>query len=246
MTLKFNNILLAFSIITFTIFSGCTQEEDKIQILEEILKDYHEKHTYSKEDFFVCSDMAIDVWNILETKGINAEIAIGNVDVPIDSIDQINHAWVMAEVAPNQWLALEVTGGYIVYYEDNPNYYRGYFFDTPREFKKYLELVRKYNEKVEKIVMLQNQYEKLYNEYIYEYNKLEKLIERFEKICCEESVSYGMVSICIDLYAEIAEQKSKVSELEGKCEQMVQIIESEEQELENIKTQLIELLRRSI
>jgi hypothetical protein len=77
-----------------------------IRVLQDIVKGYHATHTYSKSDFYVCADMTLDVWNMVETKGINARIAVGNVENPHADWKQFNHAWVMAEVSPNSWLAL--------------------------------------------------------------------------------------------------------------------------------------------
>jgi hypothetical protein len=107
-----------------------TEEEKNVGIVTDIVKDYYKTHTYSKYNLFVCADMAIEVWNMVETQRINAEIAVGNVDNPNANWTEYNHAWVLSEVSPDRWLALEPTGGYIVYSEDNENYYSGYFFNT--------------------------------------------------------------------------------------------------------------------
>jgi len=101
--------------------------------------DYHKIHTYSKYDLFVCSDMAIDVWNIVETQGINAKIQVGNVDDPNAKPENYNHAWVLAEVEPFSYVALETTGGYLVWGSENNNYFQGYSFDNPKELKDYLD-----------------------------------------------------------------------------------------------------------
>jgi len=54
--------------------------------------------------------MAVDVWNMVKTKGINARIAAGNIDKPHADWKEFNHAWVVAEAAPRKWIALETTG----------------------------------------------------------------------------------------------------------------------------------------
>ena len=44
--------------------AGDTPEETAVNIVEQ----YHQTHTYSMTDLFVCADMAMDVWNMnLET-----------------------------------------------------------------------------------------------------------------------------------------------------------------------------------
>ena len=108
---------------------------ERVAILSQIVSDYCRSHTYSKEDWFVCTDMACDLWNMVKTKGIPARIQIGNVQSDIDSLSAANHAWVLAEASPGKWVALEATAGRLVYADENPRYYRGWSFDNPRKFK---------------------------------------------------------------------------------------------------------------
>ncbi len=115
---------------------------------EKIVKYYHETHVYSQYDFFVCSDMASEVWNMLKAQGINAVIVVGNKDAAIGDILQSKHAWVLAEVAPGEYLALETTGGYVVPESENALYYRGWSFDSPAKLKANNQLVREYNVRV--------------------------------------------------------------------------------------------------
>ena len=89
---------------------GQTPEETATNIVRH----YHETHTYSTVDFYVCSDMAADVWNMLKTFGIEALIQVGNVHQAVNEITESDHAWVLAEIAPGQYLALETTGGQVV------------------------------------------------------------------------------------------------------------------------------------
>jgi hypothetical protein len=119
-----------------------------LEQLQKIVRDYHATHTYSMDDLFVCVDMAIDVWNILKTKKINAKILAGRVDQDIthlnglEHIGQINHAWVVAEPQPGVAVPLETTGGYVVT-PDKPNYrlyFEGTDFNNPKAFKEFIEL----------------------------------------------------------------------------------------------------------
>lgn len=116
-------------------------EETKVRKLKKIVEDYHKTHTYSLPDLFVCADMAIDVWDIVETQGIHAIIKVGNVNRDINTIQEANHAWVMAEIKPNQYVALETTGGYLVCDTpsfcsvNNDRYLFGWKFDNPKDFK---------------------------------------------------------------------------------------------------------------
>jgi hypothetical protein len=125
-----------------------SQRDQNIRAVKKIVEDYHKTHTYSKEDMFVCADMAIDVWNMVETQGIHAIIKAGAVDKDITELRNVNHAWVMAEVAPDEWIALETTGGFLVCpvqplcLKNNTRYYSGWNYASPKEFKEYLDKIK--------------------------------------------------------------------------------------------------------
>ncbi len=115
---------------------------------EKIVRYYHEIHVYSTYDLYVCSDMASDVWNMLKAHGIKARIAVGSKNVVVNDILQSDHAWVLAEVNPGEYLALETTAGFVVPESKNPLYYRGWYFDNPAELKSYQKLREEYNIRV--------------------------------------------------------------------------------------------------
>jgi predicted nucleic acid-binding Zn-ribbon protein len=123
----------------------------KTETAENIVRYYHETHVYSSYDLFVCSDMASEVWNMLKAQGIDADIIVGNKDKVITDVLQSNHAWVRAEVAPGEYLALEATEGTAVPKSENALYYRGWSFDSPKELKRHNELVQEYNVMVDVI-----------------------------------------------------------------------------------------------
>jgi len=132
--------------------------QSNLQTVQSIIQEYHQTHTYSEPDFFICADMAIDVWNMVKSKGINAQIEVGNIDNPNANFTEYNHAWVLAETEPLKWLALETTGGYVVYNSTNYLYYKGFSFNTPNEFKRYLEIRTEYNDQLELINKTQGEY----------------------------------------------------------------------------------------
>ncbi|MFC1964123.1 hypothetical protein ACFLV1_01940 [Chloroflexota bacterium] len=123
--------------------------ETPAETAAKIVKYYHETHVYSTYDLFVCSDMASEVWNMLKAQGINAVVVVGDIDKPVSDIVLSDHAWVLAEVASGERLALETTGGYVVPESQNALYYRGWFFDTPKALKSHNELIWEYNVRVE-------------------------------------------------------------------------------------------------
>jgi outer membrane murein-binding lipoprotein Lpp len=116
----------------------------KVETAAKIIKFYTETHFY-EVDVYDCNQMAADIWNMLKVQGINALLAVGNVDLPVGEITASNHAWVLAEVNPGEYLALETTSGGVVTLTDNPFYYQGWYFPTPKEFNEYLVAVEVFN-----------------------------------------------------------------------------------------------------
>ncbi len=134
--------------------------------LEKIVREYRLSHTYSTLDLFVCADMAIDVWNILKTKKINARIMAGRVDEDItrlpdlEYIGQINHAWVVAEPEAGMPLPLETTGGFVIT-PDKPKYalyLEGLDFGNPRSFKEFVDLRSRTFDTCRQVKELQDHY----------------------------------------------------------------------------------------
>jgi len=132
---------------------------------QNIVKRYHDTHVYSKYDFYVCSDMAMDVWNMLKAQQIEALIQVGNIKTSVSDITKVDHAWVLAKVSPDGYLALEATGGYAVPEQENDLYYKGWSFGSPREYKSYIEIRQEYNIRVGIIKQLNEKAETTYEEY---------------------------------------------------------------------------------
>ncbi|WOF15362.1 PEGA domain-containing protein [Methanoplanus sp. FWC-SCC4] len=112
------------------------EKAEKIRILNGIVKKYYEEHTYLESEEFMCADMVTDIWNIIETADIRAVIAAGNIDDSSVSPNKYQHAWVLAETSPGRWTGVEATGGYLVF--ENDNYFKGHFFENPKDFKDYI------------------------------------------------------------------------------------------------------------
>jgi hypothetical protein len=143
-----------------------------IEILSQIVSDYRKTHTYMGNDVFACGDMACDVWNMVQTKGLKATIMIGNLEKDTPSMFEANHAWVLAEAAPGRSLALETTGGYVV--KDNRRYYQGISFSNPKEFKEFLNLL---NQHQTASLKLRNAQES-YNQTVSEFNGAHASLQR--------------------------------------------------------------------
>ena len=193
---------------------------------EKIVKYYHETHVYDKYDLFVCSDMASEVWNMLKAQGINARMVVGDIDNPISDIILSKHAWVQAEIAPGEFLALETTGGRAVYIEENPLYYQGWYFTTPADHKNYQSSVKEYNTRVE-----------IVNDIIIEINKAQ--IERDSAVnMFNTMVENQFADIQLNDQEEIINQWGAIKD------KLVDIRESMEAELNDIKAQIDNLATR--
>ena len=216
-----------------------TEEEKNVEIVTDIVEDYYKTHTYSEYNLFVCADMAIDVWNMVETQGINAEIAVGTVDKPNADWTEYNHAWVLAEVSPDTWLALETTGGYVTY---NENYYSGYFFKNPREFKEYLELMKEYNAQIDRINELQIEYTDTYDKCVREANYYNDLVDDYNSNCAGTISDPSKVQECINKHARLNQQCAGLSKLNGELEQISDTINKEGKKLTEITNELDKLL----
>jgi hypothetical protein len=87
-----------------------------------LVANYHATHVYSITDYFICGDMASEVWNMLKAQGISSVIVVGNVDNTVTDILQSNHAWVLATVDNGGKLALETTAGVAYTKTEKPLY----------------------------------------------------------------------------------------------------------------------------
>jgi len=203
--------------------------ETPAETAENIVKRYCETHIYSKYGFFVCSDMALDVWNMLKAQRIDALIQIGNTETGAKDITEADHAWVLAETSPGHYLALETTGGYAVW--DNPLYYKGWSFDNPREYKRFVELRYEYNIRLGIIGQLGEAFE------VSRSTGLEAANE-YTKLASELS---GMSVLDPLLSSKILEAFLKAKECGeyiGRCEQLTELISEQTQELENIVSEM--------
>lgn len=198
---------------------------------KNIVKQYHETHIYSAYDLFVCSDMALDVWDMLKAQGIDALIKVGNVDKKIDNLADSNHAWVLAEVSPASYLALETTGGYAVLQNDNPLYYWGWTFDNPNKFKRFEDLENEYNIRAESA------------------NQMIKLSNDSRQSLLAESANALQIANNLQLMTtnnpnlgstitHLVDESIKCGEYKGRVEQLDDLVNVQKQQLEYIASEM--------
>jgi hypothetical protein len=114
------------------------------EIVEQIVINYEASHLYER-DVYDCNNMASDVWNMLKAQGIDAVIVVGSVEQSITDIIDSDHAWVLAEVAPDEFLALDATVGHAFTRETGSRYFRGWSFANPADLKANDDLRTEYN-----------------------------------------------------------------------------------------------------
>jgi chromosome segregation ATPase len=205
--------------------------ETPTETAQNIIKHYHETHIYSLYDFFVCSDMALDVWDMLKAQGINAIIEVGNVDVLAKDITEANHAWALAEVSPGEYLALETTGGFAVWSENNPLYYRGWSFDNPKEYKRFVEIKYEYNIRIQLIVQLNDHFESARQKALDASSQLSKLNDDIKMLSILDPLLFSKLS-------EIMRKVEECGEYVGKYNQLNELMTEQQNELEKIISEM--------
>ena len=208
--------------------------ETPAETAENIVERYHETHIYSEVDFFVCGDMATDVWNMLKAQRISAQIVIGNVDAYITDVTAVTHAWVLAEVSPDNYLALESTGGYVVFPDENELYFKGWTFDNPKEYKRYKELRRDYNLRVDIFNQLISDRGELWEEYDEEYDYYEELIDEFNS----RYAGLPLSSESEMFKDKVNAQYGIAKEMEGRYNQLGELRDEQDAKIENIASEM--------
>jgi hypothetical protein len=144
-------------------------QSDRIATLFNIVQNYHATHLYltnsAGTSIYVCGDMACDVWNMVQRKGITAQIVIGNIKEDITHIGEANHAWVLAQIADGDWIALETTAGQLVRQAQNPRYFFGCRFATSKDFRDFQYLENEYGDAFAKYRSIHDNYTNLVAKY---------------------------------------------------------------------------------
>jgi hypothetical protein len=129
--------------------------QDLWNTIRTINKVYYKQHTYI-EDVFDCSDMAVDMWNILLEKGITSLIVVGNLEVSEGhpTWAECNHVWLQVSYlggeSPACYFTIETTNGEVYQWGTSPlvhvvtidnetskydPYVTGFRYATPEEFQ---------------------------------------------------------------------------------------------------------------
>lgn len=222
-----------------------SQEDTNIRILRQIVEDYHNIHTYSLDDYFICADMAMDVWNIVDTKGMRALLVAGNIKNPDADWRAYDHAWVIVEAAPRQWIALETTGGFLVYENNNPNYYRGIFFEKPKDLKTNMDLRRDYNNEIDRYTSAVSQYNTKVSEYNTALENYRSLVDSYNNDYVGQNLTAAEYQDSITMKDTIGSKQLNLVQLKSELEQLTVTYNNEKQIMSTITAQMSELVEKS-
>jgi hypothetical protein len=224
-----------------TAFTIETQEDTNIRLLRKIVEDYHRIHTYSIDDYFVCADMAMDVWNIVDTQGLKAVLVAGNIRNQNAGWKDYDHAWVLVEAAPKQWVALETTGGFLVYQSSNPGYYRGMFFENPKDLKTNMDLRRDYNNEIDRSNTIVNQYNAKVSEYNSERDTYITLVDTYNTKYAGQNLTAAEYQEALVMKNNLDTESQKVVQLKAELDQLTVTYNNEKQIMDSITRQIAEL-----
>jgi hypothetical protein len=222
-----------------------SQEDTNIRVLRQIVEDYHKIHSYNLDDYFICADMAQDVWNIVDTRGMRALLVAGNIKNPAAGWKEYNHSWVIVETAPRQWVALETTGGFLVYKNNNPNYYRGIFFENPRELKNNMDLRRDYNNGIVRYETMVNQYTAKKSEYNTEQNYYRSLADSYNNDYAGKDLTPAEYNESVKIKNSLDSEEMKLVRVKAEMDQLSVTCDAEKQILDNMNDQMGELVKTS-
>jgi len=226
------------STVGFTIES---QEDTNIRILQQIVEDYHKIHTYSLYDYFVCADMAQDVWNIVKTQGMRAVLVAGNINNADADWKDYDHAWVIVETAPHQWVALETTGGFLVFKKDNPNYYRGIFFENPKDLKTNMDLRRDYNNEIDRFATIVSQYNAKVSSYNTELDYYRSLADSYNARYVGRNLTAAEYQESLSAKNTLNTEQLKLVQLKAELDQLTITYNNEKQIMDGITSRMNEL-----
>lgn len=200
--------------------------------LQDLVTKYYETHEYSKEDFFVCTDMAIDLWNQCKVKGFKGYIVIGSLDKRFPQENEFNHAWVVIEPYPNQFIALDATSGTVDL--ENERYYNGYYFLNPKGIKDYQDLSDKYQNQILYYDIVIKRYNEVYSDYVNSLSKLNNDVDAYNQKYAGRLLNAFHSENAMNLEIQIEAERFEVNRLESELESLAYQIYSEKNKLNQL------------
>jgi outer membrane murein-binding lipoprotein Lpp len=116
-------------------------------MLAQLVYNYKASHYY-ESGVYDCNNMASDIWSMLQAMDINSVIVVGHNEHLITNILESNHAWVLVQLTPGEYLALDGTNGRTYTQSSGSLYFHGWSFATPADLKANDDLKTEYNARV--------------------------------------------------------------------------------------------------
>jgi len=212
-------LLVACVLVLYVISSyGVSDGFNQLKV-QDITDNYFKTHTYSQSDLFSCVDYSIDLWNQFRTAGFNAKLAIGNLEKNNATVEDINHAWVLVEISPFNYVAVETTRGMIFTKDQAPEYFSNTLqFHTPGALKKYLELRQNYFDELNKLNYGQStSICQIYQLKIKQYNDA---VESYNQGTSERRVGVSSDKTIFNVgdFTDLNTLKQEISKLQIQCE----------------------------
>ena len=114
------------------------QARQLYQEIQAINRQYFQTHRYVPWQTD-CNDMAVDVWDRLNSRGIVSLIVVGNLELSHEAFADCNHAWLMVYSGEGSSAAVEPTRGEVFTWEHSraypglEQYWEGFAYETPSE-----------------------------------------------------------------------------------------------------------------
>jgi hypothetical protein len=102
--------------------------------------EYDKTHKYVFGEYD-CSDMTVDLWQMLSERDIISLIVVGNLDKSDETFLECNHAWLTVYSGTGAAAAIDLTRGRVITWEDVRNapqlgqYWEGFVYQNPSYLK---------------------------------------------------------------------------------------------------------------
>ena len=206
--------------------------EQIISDLQELVTQYYQTHEYSKDDFFVCTDMALDLWNQCKAKNIKAYIVIGSLDKRYPNENEFNHAWVVTEPVPEKFVAMDATAGIINL--ENERYYFGYYFENPKNLKNYQDFSKDYENQVLIVDNIVSRYNGQYSKYVNALNQLNYDANHYNKKYAGKILNAFDYENSVDLLTNIEVGRVKVDAMASELNSLLNQVDNEKNTLNEL------------
>jgi hypothetical protein len=225
-----------FSTVNFTIGN---REYTNISVLEQIVEDFHKTNAISGiSDICSHARLAQDLWGLVNAKGVRALLVGGDADNPAADWTNYDRTWVVAEVLPGQWVALDATMGTLVYRQDNPLYYTGIIFENPADMQTWIRLRPVYFTQLKKVETIRQQRNATMEEYASELRDYNELLADYNNNYANRLLLPQEYPALQVLKSRLAAKPAKLKKIKDELDQLTSSSATEKQQLDDLLSQI--------